>query len=208
MGVARATAVFLVPLLPAVVGEGLVGLRHAVRVLALAHGRAAILRGVHQLVRQAKRHGLLAAVASGLDHPAHGQGLAARGPNLNRYLVGCTADAARFHFDHGFHVIEGGRQHLDRFTTQLAGLFGNAVERTIDDAFGGGLLAILHDDVHELGEHLVVVFRVRKNGAHRSLGTTRHGLLLLYFFGRLAPYLERPCLRSLTPAQSSVPRTV
>ena len=29
-----------------------------------------------------------------------------------------------------------------------------------------------------------------------------------YFFGRLAPYFERPCLRSPTPAQSSVPRTV
>ena len=31
---------------------------------------------------------------------------------------------------------------------------------------------------------------------------------LRYFFGRLAPYFERPCLRSPTPAQSSVPRTV
>lgn len=27
-----------------------------------------------------------------------------------------------------------------------------------------------------------------------------------YDLGRLAPYLERPCLRSLTPAVSSVPR--
>src|SRR6516225_11451492 len=33
-------------------------------------------------------------------------------------------------------------------------------------------------------------------------------LLADHFFGRLAPYLERPCLRSPTPAQSSVPRTV
>src|SRR5579871_4961494 len=32
--------------------------------------------------------------------------------------------------------------------------------------------------------------------------------LPLYFLGRLAPYLERPCLRSVTPAQSRVPRTV
>src|SRR5690606_1101599 len=28
------------------------------------------------------------------------------------------------------------------------------------------------------------------------------------YFGRLAPYLERPCLRSLTPVVSSEPRTV
>src|SRR5450631_4460290 len=30
----------------------------------------------------------------------------------------------------------------------------------------------------------------------------------LHFFGRLAPYLERLCFLSATPAQSSVPRTV
>src|SRR5450631_1532337 len=35
-----------------------------------------------------------------------------------------------------------------------------------------------------------------------------NGDLRLHFFGRLAPYLERLCLRSATPAQSSVPRTV
>src|SRR5262249_37657334 len=29
-----------------------------------------------------------------------------------------------------------------------------------------------------------------------------------YFLGRLAPYLERPCRRSFTPAQSRAPRTV
>ena len=28
------------------------------------------------------------------------------------------------------------------------------------------------------------------------------------FFGRLAPYLERDCLRSLTPCRSSEPRTM
>src|ERR1700760_3564655 len=30
----------------------------------------------------------------------------------------------------------------------------------------------------------------------------------LHFFGRFAPYLERDCLRSVTPAASNVPRTV
>src|SRR5215469_7828002 len=208
MGVARATSVFLVQLLPAVVGEGLVGLRHAVRVLALAHGSATVLRGVHQLVRQAKCHGLLATVAGSLDHPAHRQCLAAGGPNFNRHLVGGAADAPRLHFDYGLDVVERRRQYLDRLTALLAGLLGDAVERAVDDPLGGGLVAALHDDLHELGEHLVIVLRVRENGPDRSLGTSRHGLLLLYFFGRLAPYLERPCLRSPTPAQSSVPRTV
>src|SRR5690606_31524431 len=40
--------------------------------------------------------------------------------------------------------------------------------------------------------------------ARRDIGD----LLLPHFFGRFAPYLERLCLRSLTPAQSRVPRTV
>src|SRR6202011_3366616 len=100
-------------------------------------------------------------------------------------------------------------EHLDGLTTLLAGLLRNAVERSVDDALGGGLLAVLHDDVHELGKHLVVVLGVREDGADRGLGSARHKRYpLLHFFGRLAPYLERPCLRSPTPAQSSVPRTV
>ena len=31
---------------------------------------------------------------------------------------------------------------------------------------------------------------------------------LIYDLGRFVPYFERPCLRSATPEQSSVPRTV
>ena len=57
--------------------ECLVGLCHAVGVFALADRGATVLGGVHELVRQAERHGLLAALARGLDEPAHGQRLAA-----------------------------------------------------------------------------------------------------------------------------------
>src|ERR1700739_4443603 len=91
MGVARATVSVLRALLPAVVREGLVGLRHAVRVLALAHRGAAVFGGIHQLVCQTERHGLLASVARGFDDPAHREGLAAGGPPLDRPLVGGPA---------------------------------------------------------------------------------------------------------------------
>src|ERR1700761_925328 len=47
--------------LPAVVGEGLVGLRHLVRVLAPLHGGTQAVRGVEQLVGQPLDHRLLAA---------------------------------------------------------------------------------------------------------------------------------------------------
>src|SRR5579885_1148406 len=106
MGVARATDA--VPsaspqgegsrCLPAVVSEGLVGLSHAMGILALAHGGTTVIRGIHQLVREAKRHRLLAAVPSRLDDPAHSQCLAAGSPNFNGDLVSGATDAARFHF--------------------------------------------------------------------------------------------------------------
>src|SRR6266853_6662761 len=207
MGVARAT---FSPsgVSPAIVREGLVGLRHAMRILAIPDGRAAILGRLHQLVRQAKRHGFFAAATSSLDDPAHRQCLAAGGPYFNRNLVRGATDTARLHFDHRLHVVERRGEHLNGLTALLAGLLGDALERPVDDAFGGGLLAVLHDDVHELGKHLVVELRVREDGADRSLSSTGHAIATPYFFGRLAPYLDRPCLRSPTPAQSRVPRTV
>src|SRR5260221_8677189 len=91
MGVTRATIGSLVDL-PAVMREGLVGLGHAMRVLALAHGVTPVLGGVQQLVGQAMRHGLFAARARCLDHPAHLQCLAAAGAHFDGYLVGGATD--------------------------------------------------------------------------------------------------------------------
>jgi hypothetical protein len=154
------------------VSECLVGLCHAVRVFALADGGAAVLGGIHQLVRQAERHGLLAALARGLDEPAHGQRLAALRADFDGNLVGCATDAARLHFDDRLHVVERGGQHGHGIRARLAGLLDDAVDGTVDDAFGGRLLAALHDHVHELGQHVVVEFRVRQDVADGGLGAT------------------------------------
>src|SRR4051812_30037650 len=156
IGVARATVVTKRSFgkgwqkrLPAVVSEGLVGLSHTVRVFALADGGTAVLRGIHQLVSKAERHRLFAAVTGSLDHPAHGQCLAASRANFNGHLVGSTADAARLHFDDRLYVLQRGRQHLDGVAALLTGLLTDTIECTVDDALGGRLLAALHDDVHE-----------------------------------------------------------
>src|SRR5918995_4862861 len=61
-------------LLPAVVGEGLVGLRHLVHVLAALHARAEAVGGVEDLVHEALGHRLLAALPGEADEPAQGQG--------------------------------------------------------------------------------------------------------------------------------------
>src|ERR1700743_3005586 len=183
IGVARATVVTKRSFdkgwqkrLPAVVSEGLVSLSHAVRVFAFADGGTTVLRGVHQLVSKAERHGLLAAVTSSLDDPTHSQCLAASGANFNGYLGGGTTDAARLHPDDRPYVVPRNRQHLDGIGTLLARLPTDTVESAVNDALGSRLLAALHDDVHEFGQHVVVEFRVRQNGADRSLGSTRHRL--------------------------------
>src|SRR5712671_3929343 len=55
--------------LPAVMREGLVGLRHAVNVVLALVSRTLLGLRVQQLVGQALGHGLLAAVAGELDEP-------------------------------------------------------------------------------------------------------------------------------------------
>src|SRR3954452_12319095 len=80
--------------LPAVVGEGLVGLRHAVDVVLPLPGVALLLGSVEDLVRETLGHGLLPARPRDLDEPADRQRSSPAGRNLDRHLVGGTANAA------------------------------------------------------------------------------------------------------------------
>jgi hypothetical protein len=150
---------------PTVVSECLVGFGHAMGVFALAHGGTAVFGGIHELMGEAERHRLLAAGSRGFDDPAHGERLAALRAHFHGHLVGGAADAARLHFNHRLHVVERGREHGDGIASRLAGLLDDAIDRTVEDSFGGRLLAALHDDVHELGEHVIVEFRVRQDVA-------------------------------------------
>src|SRR5450755_3313309 len=86
--------------LPAVVGERLVGIGHAMRVLTLAHGGAAVFGSLHQLSCEAMRHGLLAARGGGFDDPAHRKSLAAVRAHFDRHLVGGAADSAGLDLNH------------------------------------------------------------------------------------------------------------
>src|SRR4051812_17680978 len=61
--------------LPAVVGEGPVGLGHLLHVLTPLDGGADAVAGVEQLVGEALGHRLLTALAGEADHPADGQGV-------------------------------------------------------------------------------------------------------------------------------------
>ena len=72
------------------------------------------LRGVDELGREALAHRLLAAVAGVRDEPAHREGDAALGANLDRDLVGRAADAAALHFELRLDVVERLAEDLER----------------------------------------------------------------------------------------------
>src|SRR5690349_10876699 len=59
--------------LPAVVREGLVGLRHSVEVVLALEGSALLLEGVEDLAGELLVHVLLAALARKRDQPADGE---------------------------------------------------------------------------------------------------------------------------------------
>ena len=119
------------------------------------------------------------------------------------HLVGRAADAARANLDRRLDVVERLVEHLHRIAGAVFCL--DAVERAVDDALGDGLLAVVHQVVHELGQHRVAELGVRQDFALFGAVTSRHARASPYF-GRLAPYFERRCLRSLTPWVSSTPR--
>ncbi len=162
---------------PAVVGECLVGFGHAVGFFALLDGAATVFRGVDQFSSQLLRHGVLAALARGVDQPAHGQGHLARRTHFDRHLVGGTTDAARLDFDRRSDVVQS---LLHQFNgVGAAVLLGDHVHGAVHDLLGDGLLAALHDHVDETGDGFASVLRIGQDGTLRSITLTRHCALSL-----------------------------
>src|SRR4029077_13713619 len=190
-----------------VMREGLVGLGHAVNFLALFHGAAAALGRFHKLAREARVHGLLAALLRRLPDPAHRESSAAHRAHFDRHLVVGAAHPAAFHFDHGLHVLQRLAEHFERVLTALR---LDRVERVVDDVLGHGFLPAGHKDVDELGDVGIAVFRIGQDLALGDFSASGHGRLsgTQAALGFFAPYLDRPCLRSLTPWVSRLPRTM
>src|SRR3954451_668820 len=87
--------------LPAVVGEGLVGLGHLVGVLAPLDARAEAVARVEQLVHEALGHRLLPALPRVADEPAQGERGAPARAHLDGHLVGRATDASALDLDRG-----------------------------------------------------------------------------------------------------------
>ena len=157
--------------------ESLVGFCHAMHVFFLLHGGAAVVGRFHQLVCETMRHGFFAALARGVDHPAHGQCLATLRTHFDRHLVGRATDAAGFHLDRRLDVFERVLKHLERLLIGLVRALAHAAQRAVHDALRNRFLAVAHDHVHELREQLALVFRVRQDAALRCLVSSRHSCI-------------------------------
>src|SRR5579884_1403184 len=157
--------------LPAVVREGLVGLRHPIDVVLALERTALLFLRVYILVREPLAHPLLAALACELDEPADGERPRAPLRHLDRHLVVRTADAAALHLEHGRHRLHGLLEHLDR---RPPGLRLDLPERVVDDLLGRRLLARKHDLVDDLRHELRAVHGVGSRQARLDLCAARH----------------------------------
>src|SRR5439155_12179028 len=97
---------------PAVVREGLVGLRHSVEVVLALERAALLVERVQDLARELLVHLLLPPLAREVHDPAHGERARAALRHLDRHLVVRAADAPRPNLEHRRHGLDRLLQHL------------------------------------------------------------------------------------------------
>src|SRR5262245_3570084 len=178
--------VVIARLLPAVVREGLVGLRHPVDVVLLLERPALLVQRVHQLAGELLRHALLTPVARGLDEPAQRERPRAPLRDLDGNLVVGAADAPRANLEHGRDALDRLLEHLE---LRLPGPLGSDRERVVHDRLGDRLLAVEHEPIDELRYENRAVDSVGLRLANWDFCAARHGRSYAFF----APYLERDC---------------
>src|SRR5665213_2487255 len=164
--------------LPAIVGEGLVGLSLLGHVLTALDGRPHTVGGVDDLVSQTVGHGLLATLLREVGQPSYGERRRTTRANLDGHLVRSATDAATANFELRTDVLERALQCRDRVGT---GLLFYLLEGRVDDALGDGALAALQDLVRDLRDEDRLVDRVDGDLTTYGRTFTRH------YFSLLAP---------------------
>src|SRR5438876_5527 len=173
--------------LPLEVAEGLIRLRHAVRVLAALDRRAHAVAGVDQLEGELLGHAAAVPPAGGVDQPAHAQRDAPVGANLDRDLVRGTADALGLDLDQRHRVAQGALHDLHAGAASALLALGDGV---LEDARSELALSAAHQLVGELVKgqrgagQLLFVLGLAGNG-----GTTGHWWRVLALARRLGAVL-------------------
>src|SRR5690625_1880474 len=171
--------------LPAVVGEGLVGFRHLVSVLATLDCGTEAVAGVEDLIHESFGHRLLTTLTGIAHQPPQSQSGRTSRADIDGHLVGGTADAAGPDLESRPDVVESLLQVDDGI---VAVLLAGAFERTVDDPLGGRALAVEQDLVDQLRHERRAEDRIDDD---RSLGCRTFAWH--YFFSLFAPYLLRAC---------------
>src|SRR5919202_2771506 len=140
--------------LESVVREGLVGVGHAVRILAPLDRGAGVVGGVEHLGGELLGHRAAGARAGGAEQPADRQGEAPVALDRHRDLVGRAADALRLDLDHRRGVADRLLEDVERLAP---GPRVDQLQRAVEDALGRALLAALHDLVDQLGDQHALV---------------------------------------------------
>src|SRR5690349_16117516 len=144
--------------LPAVVRESLVGLRHAVHVFFLLYRGAAAVGRVQQLVGELVHHALFAASSAVGNQPADGQRSAPVLVDFDRNLVVRAANSPRFHFQQRLDVLHCLLEQLQRF---VAALLLQLTHGFVEDAFRRALFPRPHHRIDELGDQGRAKHRIR-----------------------------------------------
>src|SRR5918999_4280325 len=183
---------------PSVVCERPVGLCHPVGIFLALHAGADVVLGVQDLACEPAAHRLLASGAGEAHHPAQGERVRPPRGHLDGHLVGRAADPPATYPEARLDVVEGVVQDGHRVR---AGALLDEGEGIVDDLFGDALLTVEHDLVDQLLHKRAPVDGIGGDLPLRWGYSPRHLLSSSYAF--FVPYLERPCLRSLTPRVSS-----
>src|SRR3989337_3639986 len=122
--------------LPAVVGEGLVGLGHLVDVFPLFDRRSRVVGGVKDLAGQAPGHIWFLPLAGDGHQPANGQGAGPPRGNLHGNLIRSPAYPPGPNLHVGTDVVD---RSLEDHHRVLADLAFDQLEGSVDDAAGGVL---------------------------------------------------------------------
>ncbi len=118
-------------------GKGLIGLGHAMGVIAPLDRAAAIGGRIKKLAGKFLRHRLFVAGLGKADQPPDGQGLLTVPAHLDRHLIGGAADSAGLHFDLRFGVFDCPLEDLDRIVARA--LFDEA-ECAVENPLRNSLL--------------------------------------------------------------------
>src|SRR5262249_54565282 len=108
------------------------------------------------------------------EQPADGERLTAVGTDLDRNLIGGAADAAGADLDLRHDVVERLAEDSERILLRLR---LDHAHGAVDDRLRDPLLAVMHHRVHELGDDLVLVLRVRDDLALFGTMASRHVFL-------------------------------